>query len=464
MPSTSPASSRSRSFLARIGLNRPELRAWAMYDWAVSSLQTTVQVAVFPIFFVKIAAAGLSESRATQAYATATTVAAIIVALLSPVLGAMSDYAGTKKKFLAASTVLGALATAGMYFIHRGDVTLASTLFILALIGGTASVVFYEALLPHIASADEIDRVSTAGYAVGYIGGGVLLALNLAWIQAPASFGLPSGPNLSTSAQTLPSRLAFLSVAVWWLLFSIPLFRRVPEPPRTLESDEGRGARSWITPFTRLRETLRELRGFRHAFVMLLAFLVYNDGIQTIIKMSTAYGTEIGIGTNVLIAAILVVQFVGIPFAFLFGALAGRIGPKRAIFVGLIAYTLISVIGYFMKTATHFVILAGLVGMVQGGTQALSRSLFATLIPAHKSGEFFGFYSVFEKFANIFGPLVFVATIELTRSSRNAILSVVAFFAVGAWLLSRVDVRAGRQAARDAELDVAVVGSREGAA
>lgn len=197
---------------------------------------------------------------------------------------------------------------------------------------------------------------------------------------------------------------------------------------------------------------------------MLLAFLVYNDGIQTIIKMSTAYGTEIGIGQNVLIAAVLVVQFVGIPFAFLFGALAGRIGPKRAIFVGLIAYTVISVIGYFMKTATHFVMLAGLVGMVQGGTQALSRSLFATLIPAHKSGEFFGFYSVFEKFANIFGPLVFVATIELTRSSRNAILSVILFFAVGAWLLSLVDVRAGRQAAQDAELDLAVTGNREGVA
>ena len=315
-----------------------------MYDWAVSSLQTTIMVAVFPIFFVKVAAAGLTESRATQAYATANTVAAIIVALLSPVLGAMSDYAGAKKKFLAASTVLGVLATAGMYFIHRGDVTLASTLFILALIGGTASVVFYEALLPHIASAAEIDRVSTAGYAVGYIGGGVLLALNLAWIQEPAWFGLPSGPNLSSSAQTLPARLAFVSVAVWWLLFSIPLFRRVPEPPRMLESNEQRGARSWFTPFTRLKETLRELREFRHAFLMLLAFLVYNDGIQTIIKMSTAYGTEIGIGQNVLIAAVLVVQFVGIPFAFLFGALAGRIGPKRAIFVGLIAYTVISVL------------------------------------------------------------------------------------------------------------------------
>jgi UMF1 family MFS transporter len=250
-----------------------------------------------------------------------------------------------------------------------------------------------------------------------------------------------------------------VSVAVWWFLFSIPLFRKVPEPRRTLETDEVRTPHSPFAPFQRLGETLRELRGFRQAFLMLLAFLVYNDGIQTIIKMATAYGTEIGIGAQPLIAAILVVQFVGVPFAFLFGVLADRIGAKRAVFLGLLAYTAISVIGYFMRTAVHFVILAGLTGMVQGGTQALSRSLFATLIPAHKSGEFFGFYSVFEKFANIFGPLVFAATIAVTGSSRNAILSVILFFAVGAWILSKVDVEAGRAAARDAERDLTTLGS-----
>ena len=439
------------SWLDRLGLGRPELRAWAMYDWAVSSLQAVVLTAVFPIFFVRVAAAGLPESRGTQALATANTIAAIIVALLSPMLGAISDYAAAKKRMLAGSMLVGAAATAGMFFIKRGDLTLASTLFVIAIIGATASVVFYEALLPHIAKSSEIDRVSSAGYAMGYIGGGLLLAVNLAWIQQPALFGLPSGEGLSDQAASLPARLAFVSVAVWWIAFAIPLLRRVPEPPRTLESDESGRGRVVSTSFARLGETMRQLIGFRQAFLMLLAFLIYNDGIQTIIKMATAYGTEIGIGQSALITAVLMVQFVGVPFAFLFGMLASRIGAKRSVFIGLLAYTVISIIGYLMTTATHFFILAGLVGMVQGGTQALSRSLFATLIPAHKSGEFFGFYSVFEKFSSIFGPLLFSLTIAATGSSRNAILSVIAFFAIGAVVLAFVDVDKGRQAARDAE-------------
>jgi len=273
----------------------------------------------------------------------------------------------------------------------------------------------------------------------------------------PAAFNsdrsIPPRRFVWTVAHTssLPARLAFVSVAVWWIVFSIPLFRRVPEPPRQLESDEP-GRRTAIgASFTRLGETLRQLMGFKQAFLMLLAFLIYNDGIQTIIKMATAYGTEIGIGQSALITAVLLVQFVGVPFAFLFGMLAGRIGAKRAVFIGLLAYTVISIVGYYMRTATDFFILAGLVGMVQGGTQALSRSLFATLIPAHKSGEFFGFYSVFEKFSSIFGPLVFAVTISLTGSSRNAILSVILFFAVGAAVLARVNVAEGQRVAREAE-------------
>jgi UMF1 family MFS transporter len=422
-----------------------------MYDWAASSMQTTIMVAVFPIYFVKVAGAGLAESGATQRLATVNTIALVVIALLSPVLGAVSDYGGTKKRFLAGFMLLGVLAVAGMWWIHTGDLTLAQWLFVLSLIGVAGSFVFYEALLPHVARAEEIDRVSTAGYAIGYIGGGLLLALNLAWIQKPAWFGLPAGPGLAERAATLPVRLAFVSVAVWWLVFSIPLFRRVPEPPPRLESDERRGENPIRVAFVRLGETFHELRGYRQAFLMLLAFLIYNDGIQTIIKMATAYGTELGIGQSALIGAILLVQFVGIPCSFLFGTLAGRIGAKPALFMGLLAYTLISILGYFMKTAAHFYVLAGLVGMVQGGTQALSRSLFASMVPPHKSGEFFGFFSVFEKFAGIFGPLIFAGTIAATGSSRNAILSVIGFFAVGAAILAQVDVDRGRREARAAE-------------
>ena len=442
------------SLLARLGLDRPELRAWAMYDWAASSMQTTVMVAVFPIYFVKVAGAGLAEGGATQRLATVNTIALVLIALASPVLGAVSDYGGNKKQFIAAFMAVGVAAVAGLFFVHTGDLTLASWLFVLASIGVAGSFVFYEALLPHIARGRELDRVSTAGYAVGYVGGGILLALNLAWIQKPAWFGLPAGPGLDESAATLPARLAFLSVAVWWLVFSIPLFRRVPEPPARLELDEQRGQSPIRMAFVRLGETFRELRGYRQAFLMLLAFLIYNDGIQTIIKMATAYGTELGIDQSALIGAILLVQFVGIPCSFLFGMLAGRIGAKRALFLGLLAYTAISILGFYMKTAVHFYMLAGLVGMVQGGTQALSRSLFASMIPQHKSGEFFGFFSVFEKFAGIFGPLIFAGTIAATGSSRNAILSVIGFFAVGAAILAFVDLDEGQREARAADAAV----------
>jgi UMF1 family MFS transporter len=422
-----------------------------MYDWAASAMQTTIMVAVFPIYFVKVAGGGLAESGATQRLATVNSLALVVIAFLSPILGAISDYRAVKKRFLACFMALGVLAVIGMFFIHRGDLDLASLLFTVSLIGVTGSFVFYESLLPHVARPDEVDRVSTAGYAMGYIGGGVLLALNLAWIQRPDWFGLPHGPGLSEDQATLPVRLAFLSVALWWLVFSIPLFRRIAEPPRLLEPDEARGQGAIRTAFVRLRETFQELRSYRNAFLLLLAFLIYNDGIQTIIKMATAYGTEIGIGQSALIGAILLVQFVGIPCSFLFGILAHRIGAKRALFLGLLVYTGISVLGYFMKTALHFYLLAGLVGVVQGGTQALSRSMFASMVPRHKSGEFFGFFSVFEKFAGIFGPLIFAGTIAATGSSRNAILSVIVFFAVGALLLWPVNVEEGKRVAEAAD-------------
>jgi UMF1 family MFS transporter len=448
----------SPSLLQRLGLDRPELRAWAMYDWAASSVQTTIMVAVFPIYFVKVAGAGIAESGATQRLATINSIALVIIALASPILGAISDYRAAKKPFTAVFMLLGIAGCCGLFLVHTGDLDLASWLFVLVMVGVAGSYVFYEALLPHIARAGEIDRVSAAGYAVGYLGGGVLLALNLAWIQMPGLFGLPSGPGLSEGEATLPARLAFLSVALWWGVFSIPLFRRVPEPPGRIEPDERAGQSPVRVALVRLGETFRELRSYRQAFLMLLAFLIYNDGIQTIIKMATAYGTEIGIGQSALISAILLVQFVGIPCSFLFGSIAGRIGAKRALFLGLLAYTVISILGYYMTTATHFFILAGLVGMVQGGTQALSRSLFASMIPQHKSGEFFGFFSIFEKFAGIFGPLIFAATIAVSGSSRNAILSVIGFFAVGAALLALVNVPEGQRTAREVERQVLAAG------
>jgi MFS transporter, UMF1 family len=438
-----------RNWLEALGLHRPELRAWAMYDWANSAMVTTIVAAVFPIYFADVAAANLPPAVATQRFALASTLGMVIIAVLAPILGTLADERPIKKRFLGAFMIVGVAAVAGMFFIHRGNWPLAAFLFIVANIGANGSFVFYDALLPHIARQEEVDRVSTAGYALGYIGGGLLLTLNLAWIMKPAWFGLPSGPNLTESAATLPARLSFLSVAIWWCLFSIPLFRKVTEP--TCEPTNTRQERLLPDAIAQLLQTFHELKRYKHGFLMLVAFLVYNDGIGTIFRMATIYGREVGIGQGAMIAALVLVQFVGIPFAFLFGTLASRIGAKRSILLSLVVYTGISILAGFMSNATHFFLLAILVGMVQGGSQALSRSLFATLIPRDKSGEFFGFFAVVEKFAGIFGPLVFAASLSLGGSSRYAILSVIAFFVVGGFLLSLVNVEEGQRAARAAE-------------
>ena len=431
-----------RSVLSRLGLDRPELRAWVLYDWA-NSVFMTIILMVFPIYFSKIAAADLPPVVATARFALATTLSMTIVALLSPILGAMADHAGIKKKMLAVFLAFGAVATAALYFVGRGEWALAAALFVVGNIGVTGTIVFYESLLPHIARQDEVDRVSMAGYAAGYLGGGLLLIATLVAIQKPEIVQIPDAPTAM--------RLSFVATAVWWVVFSTPLFRIVPEPPPSPHTAEEAGRGLLSVAFARLGQTLRELRRYRHAFLFLVAFLLYNDGVNTIIRMASPYGTEIGIPEGSLIAAFVMVQFVGIPFAFLFAGIAARIGAKRAIFISLAMYLVIAVWGYYMKTATDFFILAFLVGMVQGGAQGLSRSLFSTMIPRHKSSEFFAFFSVFEKFAGIFGPAIFGIMAMATGSSRNAILSLIFFFVVGGALLAFVDVEAGRRAAREAE-------------
>jgi UMF1 family MFS transporter len=384
----------------------------------------------------------MSAVDATARFAWASTLAAVVIALLGPVLGAIADYRAAKKRMLAVSIAVGVIATLMMAFIGRGAWVYALAVFVVGNIAITASFVFYDSLLPHIASHEEMDRVSTAGYALGYVGGGVLLVINLLWILKPHAFGLPD--------TVAAIKLSFVSVAVWWLLFSIPLFRRVPEPTAVpIAASGNRG--TVTTAFRQVWHTFHELRGHRDAFLMLVAFLLYNDGIQTMIKMSSIYGAEAGIDANAQIAAFVVVQFVGVPFSFLFGSVAGRIGAKPAVFISLVVYTGISVLGYFLSSAWQFFVLAFLVGTVQGGSQALSRSLFARMIPKEKSSEYFGFFSVFDKFAGIFGPALFAVSVTLSGSSRAAVLSVILFFVLGALALSRVNVARGEAHARDGQ-------------
>ena len=424
-----------RALFTRFGLDRPDLRAWAMYDWANSAFWTTVIVAVFPPFFSDYAAAGVEPNVATARFAWGTTIAVSIVAIIGPVLGALADYRALKKRLLAVCVAVGVIATLLMATIDRGNWMYALILFMIGNIGVATSLVFYDSLLPHISKPEEMDRVSTAAFATGFLGGGVLLLVNLAWILSPQTFGLPD--------TVAAIKLSFVSVGVWWLVFSIPLFRRVPEPPAVLQSGETAGQHPIRVAVTRVRRTFHELRGYKQAFLLLVAFLLYNDGIQTIIRMSSIYGAEIGIDRNAQIAAFVLVQFTGVPFSFLFGVVAGRIGAKTTLLGALVVYTGIPVLAYFMTTAWHFFALAFLVGMVQGGSQALSRSLFARMIPKHKSSEYFGFFSVFEKFAGIAGPALFAGSVTFFGSSRAALLSVIVFFIAGALVLTRVDIAEG---------------------
>jgi UMF1 family MFS transporter len=429
-------------WLARVGLVTPEQRAWAWYDWANSAYFTTVITAVFPSFYATYAAAGLEPAAATARFSAITTVSVAVVAIIAPVLGALADYSGIKKRLLALFMSVGVASCAAMVFIAEGGIALASALFFVGNIGVSGSLVFYDSLLPHVARAEDTDRVSAAGYALGYVGGGVLLLVNLAWILQPQSFGFAS--------TTAAVKASFLSVAVWWVIFSLPLFRGVSEPPTRLDADDVREGSPIKAAFARLAHTFREIRRYRQAFLFFLSMLLYQDGIQTIIRLAGVYGAEIGIDQTAQIAAFVLVQFLGIPFSFLFGWLGGRIGTKRAIFLAIIVYALATILGYFMTTVAHFFALAALVATVQGGAQALSRALFARMIPANKTSEFFGFFAVAERFATVLGPLVFTISVALTGSSRSAVLGILAFFVAGAALLSLVDEKEGVRAARAA--------------
>jgi UMF1 family MFS transporter len=427
--------------LERLGLPRREHRAWALYDVANSAWMTTI-LQIFPLFFVHVAAAGLPPEWARARFAFATSLSVILVGLSGPLLGAMADARRCKKRYLGIFLGIGAAATAAMYGIREGQWQFALATFVVGNVCVTATLAFYNALLPAIAAEGEVDRVSAAGFAVGYLGGGTLLAVNAAMIANPAALGFADPADAV--------RLSLLSVAVWWVLFSIPLFRRVPEPggPAAPGADAGNAL---IAAIRRLRATLRDLRQYGDAGLLLLAFLIYNDAINTIVRMAVTFGDEIGISTSSLIGALVMVQFVGVPFAFAFGWLADRYGAKRAVLVALAIYALISVYGFALRTATQFYVLAFFVGTVQGGAQALGRSLFASMIPKHKAGELFGFFGVFDRFGGALGTLVFGVMLSATGSSRPAILTLVLFFAAGALLLWKVDVERGRQAARAAE-------------
>lgn len=500
---------------------RRVVNAWVMYDWANSAFATTTMAAVLPVFFNSVATtAGMSAVDASSVWGLTQTIGMLLVALAAPVLGAIADYSGAKKRFLAAFAIPGILAAALMIFISTGNWLLAVILYIVGEIGFSGSIIFYDSLLPHIAKPDEIDRVSARGYAMGYLGGGILLLINIIMIQMPDALGLTAlGARFGIGGTEMATRLSLASVGLWWAVFSIPLFRRVPEPPRArLRAEENENPIKG--GFGRLLRTFRELRLYRQLMIFIIAFWIYNDGIGTIIKMATIYGAEIGIGQFDLIAALLLTQFVGIPFSLMFGRLprrgdpqqsfflgmiiynaltlpligilaprlgvtagfmgaaialvnqipafllsryvlprplaplAARLSTKNAILLALVVYSMVSVWGFFMATAVEFWLLAVMVGLVQGGSQALSRSLFGNMVPKAQTAEFFGFYDMSSKFAGLLGPLMFAVVGQLFGTSRLSIISLIVFFVVGGLILSRVDEEEGIRVARAVDAQV----------
>ena len=419
-------------------------RAWVMYDWANSAFATTVMGAILPNYF----SAYIATEGALSIWGYTVAIGSLIAALISPVLGAIADFRGSKKKFMVFFIGLGVVSTALLYLVDKpGDQMLASILYILGTIGFAGSLVFYDSLLPHVANEDEIDQVSSRGYAMGYIGGGLLLLINVAMIFLGPSL-LPNMDEVE--ATKLMMRLSLASVAIWWAVFSIPILRRVKEPARMAEENEI-GQNVITVGFKRFFKALKHISKFRDLFWFLLTFFVYSNGIGTIITMAVAFGTDLGFGTMILIGTLLMVQFVAAPFSILFGKLSKKLGIKKSITLSLMIYTVVAIVGYFMTEEWHFLLLGFGVAMVQGGSQALSRSLIGQLMPKSKSAEFYGFFSVSEKFNTVVGPFIMALVTDLTGDSRWGIVSLVVFFVVGIIMLRGVNIERGIKQAKEEE-------------
>jgi UMF1 family MFS transporter len=398
----------------------------------------TSVIQVFQVYFASVLATGLTKAESSARFYLATTIAALVVALLGPLVGAMADFSGARKRLMGIFIAIGVVGTLGIAMVGPGEWRLGLVWYSLGNIAIAVSFILYDSLLPHVAKAEEVDLVSSAGYAFGYLSGGLVLALNLLWISNPHGWGFKDA-----GAAT---RASFAFAALWWAVFSIPLFRNVPEPPASGDANGARrSVRAAITGTVKsLLATFRDLKRYREALLMMVAFLIYNDGVNTVIRVGATYGTEIGIPQARLLQAILAVQFIGLPCAYLYSYLAAKLGTRNAIYLALLTYLGICFVGYVMTETWQFFLLAALIGTAQGGAQALSRSLFASLIPKEKSSEFFGFYGVGDRFAGIMGPALFWVMVTLTGSSRGGLLGLGVFFVIGAFLLSRVDVDRGR--------------------
>jgi UMF1 family MFS transporter len=400
--------------------------AWALYDFGNSAFATTVMAGFFPLFFKQFWSAGTDPTESTFRLGVANSGAAIVVAMLAPWLGAIADRGGFKKRFIFVFTALGVVATGLLATVDKGEWSKAVLFYVCAGVGFSGAIVFYDALLVAVARPQDRDRVSALGYGLGYLGGGLLFTVNVGMFLKPYLFGLV-GPEMGV-------RASFVVVALWWALFAIPLFIRVPEPG----SEKVTVTRAVREGGPRLLATLRRARELRSVWMFLLAYWLYIDGVHTMIRMAVDYGLSIGLPSSSLIIALLITQFVGFPAAIAFGQIGSRIGTRRGILIGIAVYVFVTIWGYHMDSAAEFYGLAAVIGLVQGGVQALSRSFYSRLVPPEEAAEFFGFYNMLGKFAAVLGPLLMGGVALLTGNPRLSILSLIVLLVAGGVLLLRV--------------------------
>jgi UMF1 family MFS transporter len=409
--------------------NSRKIWSWAFYDWANSAFATTVIAGFFPIFFKEYWSAGVPATESTFRLGVANSLSSLLVLAMAPVLGAIADQGTYKKRLLLFFAAVGIVFTASLATIGEGRWSLAVAAYVLAAIGFAGANVFYDALIVNVAPPARYEWASSLGFGLGYLGGGLLFAGCVIMTLQPALFGLESAQQAV--------KLSFLVTALWWALFTIPLARNVSE--RTRRTDVG-WAEAVPAGWLQLRSTLGRVRQYRQVVTFLVAYWLYIDALDTIVRMAVDYGLALGFDSRDLITALLIVQFVGFPAALAFGFLGQRIGPKRGILIGLGMYGLITIWAFFMDQTWEFYGMAIAIGLVQGGVQALSRSLYARLIPRRASAEFFGFYNLLGKFAAVLGPVLVGWVAVLTGSNRASILILLVLFAAGAVLLTRVKV------------------------
>ena len=412
--------------------------SWALYDWANSAFITSVVVVFYPMLLQEYWNTEVSSGTRTFQLGIANAIASITVLVLSPILGSISDASSAKKKFLLFFMLIGALATTGLYFVEQGNWFMALFIFVLGNIGFAGGNTFYDSLLVGVGKKQDYDSISAFGFAVGYLGGGILLVANFAMATWPSYFGFDSSMHAA--------RFAFITVAIWWVLFSIPLFVYVKEPARQAKG----GIISNIGPGLRqLENTFREIRHLKVVATFLLAYFLYIDGVDTIIKMANDFAIAMKLDPVKLIGAFLVTQFIGFPAAIIYGMIGRRVGIKQAILFGVLAYAGVTIYATRMDSVFEFYVLAIVIGLIQGGVQSLSRSFYARIIPENKAGEFFGFYNMLGKFAAILGPLLVGMTAKLTESPQLSILSLILLFIGGGFLLLRVDLEEGERMAKE---------------